>query len=689
MADRISILDGQTFVVSDCNGDIDASPSTATGLFTFDTRYLSRWLLRINGEPLNSLSVDDTTYFESRFFLVPGAPTHYVDAKVSVIRERSIGGGFLEKVTIFNHDRKPVDLDVRVEVAADFRDLARIRDGNPQVGEHYARVENGRLTLGYQRGRFRREANVACSAQNQPDRRGLSIPVHLEAHAKTSFKLRVVTFALAPGGRDIRDLLGARRDRSNDQLRQELDEWVRQMPRLDCDWKPLTVTYQRSVVDLAALRFRALTNPNAAFPAGGLPWAMTITGRDSIITSFQALPFVPEMAKSTLTFLGIVQGNNLDDFRDEEPGKIQREFRYGETAAFEERPLSPYFGSADTTPLWLILLDEYERWTGDADLVRELEPEARAALHWLDEFGDLLGNGYLAYQPRGRAGLINQGWKEAPDAISYADGSLPGLPRATCELQGYAYDARMRAARMARLFWGDPTMADRLEKQAEALKERFNEDFWIGRLGYYAVALDSDGRQVDALASNIGHLLWSGIVDESRAGRIVEHLVGPRMFTGWGIRSLATSAARYNPIGYQTGAVWPWDNSFITLGMRRYGFTAEAALVTESVLEAGYTFGGRLPECFGGYERSDTKHPVEYPSACSPQAWSTGATLMFLRTLLGLKPVEEYLVTQPAVPASIDRIDLLNIPGRWGLADALGRGQADLGRRREGVPVLR
>jgi glycogen debranching enzyme len=331
-------------------------------------------------------------------------------------------------------------------------------------------------------------------------------------------------------------------------------------------------------------------------------------------------------------------------------------------------------------------MDEYELWTGDADLVRDFEPEARAALRWIDDYADLQGNGYIAYQRRNeQTGLENQCWKDSWDSISYRDGRLPGFPRATCELQGYAYDAKMRGARLARQFWNDPAYADDLERQAADLKRRFNRDFWVEDGEYFALALDADGAQVDALSSNIGHLLWSGIVDDDKAPAIVRHLLGPRLFSGWGVRTLAEGEARYNPIGYHVGTIWPFDNSFIAWGLRRYGFATEAARIAAGILDAAEYYAGRLPEAFGGYERSQTRYPVQYPTACSPQAWSTGAPLLFLRTMLGLEPVGEHLVVDPALPVGIGRIELLGIPGRWGSRDAFGRGRVQV----ESVSQLR
>ena len=300
-------------------------------------------------------------------------------------------------------------------------------------------------------------------------------------------------------------------------------------------------------------------------------------------------------------------------------------------------------------------------------------------MNWVDEYADLMGNGYIWYQRRNeKTGLENQCWKDSWDSISYRDGRLPGFPRATCELQGYAYDAKIRAARLARSVWKDPAFADRLEAEAADLKRRFNRDFWVADEGYFALALDTDGNQVDALSSNNGHLLWSGIVDRSKAKSVVEHLMGPRLFCGWGVRTLAEGEGRYNPIGYHVGTVWPFDNSFIAWGLRRYGFKREAAQIAAGILDAARFFDGRLPEAFGGYHRSVTKYPVQYPTACSPQAWSTGAPLLFLRTMLGLEPVGEHLVVDPALPVEIGHLELLDIPGRWGRIDAFGRGMVDV-----------
>ena len=682
--DLVKILDGNTFVVSDERGDIEASLTDPTGLFSFDTRFLSRWILTVNGERLNALSVDDLQYFETRFFLVPGTGAVYIDAKLSVIRQRSVADGFREELTILNHADKAANLTVRVEAGCDFADLFEVKDALVKKGKYSTQVRDGRLFLGYDRGTFGRATEISSTSPAKVDRGGLTFRIRVEPHGEWRTELSVVTANL---GVDHSANGPRAPERARARMQRNLAKWLADAPRVECDNESLKATYRRSLVDLAALRFSPPIAEGRSLPAAGLPWFMTMFGRDSIFTSLQALPFTPELAATTLRALGDWQGVRLDDFRDEDPGRILHEMRYGEMTAFEERPHSPYYGAVDATPLYVVLLDEYERWTGDRAIVRELEIEARAALDWIDEYADLMGTGYIWYRRRNEeTGLENQCWKDSWDSISFRDGELPGFPRATCELQGYAFDAKLRGARLAREIWRDPDLADKLENDAADLKRRFNRDFWVEDGEYFALALDRHGNKVDALSSNNGHLLWSGIVDKSKAKAIARHLLGPRLFSGWGVRTLAEGEGRYNPIGYHVGTVWPFDNSFIAWGLRRYGFKDEAAEIAAGILDAAEFFNGRLPEAFGGYPRPQTKYPVQYPTACSPQAWSTGTPLLLLRTMLGLEPQGEHLVVDPALPLDIGHLELLDIPGRWGRIDAFGRGRVDVGKRRGARP---
>lgn len=679
ISDTISILDGNKFVVSNREGDIEATPTDNHGLFLNDTRFLSRWVLTVNGMRPKLLSVDDTAYFAAQHFLALATGTVYVDSHLTVVRRRFVNGGFKEELVVANHDQEPVDLEIRIEADADFADLFEVKDKLNKKGELYRRADaDGTLTLGYRRDRYCRETQVLSSQPAQVGDGGLRFQVRLEPQAewRTSLDVRAVT---DPGQADLDDpsrleeaSLPETDDESARAMAGDLRDWLKDAPRLSCSWESLEHTYRRSLIDLAALRFRSGIFPGA-LPAAGLPWFMTVFGRDSLLTSFQALPFAPELAATTLNSLSLLQARRDDAFRDAEPGKIPHELRFGEMTAFEETPHSPYYGTADATPLFLILLEEYERWTGDRKLVRHLERAARAAVGWIDQYGDRDGDGYIEYQTRSPGGLGNQCWKDSGDSIAYADGRLASLPRATCELQGYAYDAKLRTARLAREVWNDPAWAEALERQAAQLKRQFNQDFWMPERQAFALALDGEKRQVDSLTSNIGHLLWSGIADKDKAEHCARRLMGEALFSGWGVRTMAEGEGSYNPIGYHVGTVWPHDNSFIAWGLRRYGFREEAARLSFAMLEAAELFHNRLPEAFAGYPRATTKYPVEYPTACSPQAWATGAPLLLLRAMLGLESDGKHLFVDPALPEQIAQIALLDITGPWGRIDAFGR----------------
>jgi glycogen debranching enzyme len=672
--DTVSILDGSTFVVSDRRGDLDATPTENHGLFLEDTRFLSRWVLTVGGIRPKTLSVDEQAYFKVQFFEAVTTGTVYVDSHLSVMRRRCVSGGFEETIEIENHGKEPVELDVKLEVGSDFADLFEVKDKLAKVGQLYSNVDDGTITLGYRRDSFVRETVIKSNRKGEVKEDGFLFKVKIPAQSSWS-----VSFDIVARGRraDIEDLERPRVSSALQDTSRErnLQEWIAGAPRLIATWDPLIKIYRRSLVDLAALRFETGIAPGA-LPAAGLPWFMAVFGRDSLLTSFQSLAFVPELTAATLRALAILQARKDDPFRDSEPGKILHEVRLGEMTAFEARPQSPYYGAADATMLWLIMLEEYERWTGDTDIVRELEREARAALAWIDNYGDRDKDGYVEYERRQDTGLDNQCWKDSWDSIAFADGTLASTPRATCELQGYVYDAKHRCARLAREVWDDAALAEKLDREAEELKRRFNKDFWIPERGFFALALDGQKRKVDSLTSNIGHLLWSGIADEEKAASCVKHLMGDELFSGWGIRTMGSSEGSYNPIGYHVGTVWPHDSSFVAWGLRRYGYKAEAAKICRAILEAADLFDGRLPEAFGGYPRTKTSYPVEYPTACSPQAWATGAPLLVLRTLLGLDSDGKHMIIDPAIPEPLGRIELLNIPGCWGRMDAFGRALA-------------
>jgi glycogen debranching enzyme len=664
----ISILDGSTFLVSDLRGDIDASPDQPHGFFFRDTRFLSRWTLTANGSPLNVLSTDENQYFTAQFFLVPPTGTVNDNPTVSIIRKRSIGDGFHEDVTVINHGAEPIDVMLRLEAGADFADLFEVKDALAKKGATSARVDGDTLVLAYDRDDFHRETRIRASRDAVADERGFTFRLQVAAHDEWNTCLFV-----QPVTESVKEIKYRHDDdEARPNIGTSLKAFLDAAPQLETDWDPLEHTYERSLIDLAALRFETTLFPGQPMPAAGLPWFMTVFGRDSLLTSFQALPFTPELAATTLRVLGRYQSQELDDFRDAEPGKILHEIRFGELTHFDERPHSPYYGTADATPLFLVLLDEFERWTGSADLVRELEPAARAALDWIDRWGDRDGDGYVEYDRRNKeTGLENQCWKDSWDSIRFSDGTIATGPIATCEIQGYVYDGKARCARLAREVWNDSALAERLEDEAAELKRRFNDEFWVDERQCFALALDGEKRQVDSITSNVGHLLWSGIVADDKAEVVVQHLLGDALFSGWGVRTMAEGEGGYNPIRYHNGTVWPHDNSLIALGLVRYGYRDEAARIAQALLEAATFFRYRLPEVFAGYRRGRTSFPVEYPTSCSPQAWATGTPLALLRAVLGLEPDGDELRVEPHLPEAIGRLELRRIPGRWGYANAV------------------
>jgi glycogen debranching enzyme len=371
-------------------------------------------------------------------------------------------------------------------------------------------------------------------------------------------------------------------------------------------------------------------------PGAGVPWFMTVFGRDTLITCLQTLLFGPELARTALEVLADLQATEDNALIDAEPGKIVHEVRHGKAARkWHDR----YYGTVDATPLYLILLSEVWRWTDDAALVHDLKAPALAALEWIDKYGDSDGDGFVEYERRTDDGLENQSWKDSWDSQRFHDGALAQPPIAPCEVQGYVYDAKRRVAELARDVWRDRELAIRLEREADELRRRFDPAFWIEeRGGFYALALDRDKRRVDALCSNIGHLLWSGIVPPERVDAIVDRLMGDELWSGWGVRTMSTGDAGYNPLSYHNGTVWPHDNSLIAWGLARCARWPEAQRIVQRMLTAAGRFGYQLPEVFAGMRRSETPFPIAYPTAARPQAWAAGTPVLMLQVLLGLRP---------------------------------------------------
>jgi glycogen debranching enzyme len=676
----ISVLDGNTFVVSDRHGDVRPECRLPPhGFFSEDTRFVSQWELAVAGERTDMLSTAHIHYFVAQFFLVPPSTAFHTAAPLSVVRQRVVKDVWLEELMLNNHLEEPLDVAVDLDVATDFADLFEVKDAHIRERTVTAITGDSELVLRYRNGAYMRETRISVSepATIEPD--ALRLRLTLAPREE-----RMVTFVVTPHGEQPDRRTFPRRpagsfDEIDGRRRADLAAWVSLAPVIETDGDALRHVYEQSLVDLASLRFYPhIAEQDVSLPAAGLPWFMTLFGRDSIITSYQALPYQPEMARTTLRTLAARQGTVVDDFRDQEPGKILHEIRFGELTATGEKPHSPYYGTADATPLYLVLLDEYERWSGDSDLVRELEPNARAALEWIDRYGDMDGDGYVEYQTRNpRTGLVNQCWKDSWNSILFSDGTVAEGPIASCEIQGYVYDAKRRCARLAREFWADDELAERLTREAGELRRRFQEDFWIPDRAFFALALDGEKRQVDSLTSNIGHLLWSGIVQEEHAEAVVRHLMGEALYSGWGVRTMAVGDAGYNPIEYHNGTVWPHDNSIIAAGLRRYGYADEAARIASAIVRASAYFDYRLPEVFAGCPAEQTHAPVEYPTASRPQAWAAGATLLALTTALGLSPGRDGPQSDPKLPPDFGRVVLRGVRGRWGRADVATTADGD------------
>ena len=671
----VSVLDGSNFVVSDSHGDVRGECRLPPhGFFAEDTRFISRWQLSVQGQPTDVLSGAHVDYFVAQFFLVSASKAFHAAPPLGIIRQRLLGDVWMEDVVVVNHRDEHTAVAVDLEVGTDFADLFEVKEDAIRPRHIVAEPGDGELVLRYRNGDLLRETRITVSEPAAIEDDAIRLNLWLGPREE-----RRISFTITPHSEQHDRLhTGRRRAGSFAELRlerlAELGAWVAEAPTLETDDDTLRHVYQRSLADLAALRFYPeIAEQHVSLPAAGLPWFMTLFGRDSLITSYQVLPYRPELARTTLLTLAARQGTVCDDFRDEEPGKILHEVRFGELTAIGERPHSPYYGTADATPLFLILLDEYERWSGDADLARSLEPAARSALEWIDRYGDLDGDGYVEYQTRNpETGLVNQCWKDSWNSIAFADGRLAHGPIATCEIQGYVYDAKLRAARLARDIWDDPVLGERLELEAAALRERFLEDFWIPERACFALALDGDKRRVDSLTSNIGHLLWSGIVDEARADAIASHLMDRPLYSGWGVRTMASTEGAYNPVEYHNGTVWPHDNSLIAAGLRRYDHHHAAARIADAVVRAAGYFDHRLPEVFAGVHEELTHTPVAYPTASSPQAWAAGAPLLLLTTVLGLSPHADELRCDPHLPMRFGDVALSGIPGRWGRSGAVG-----------------
>ena len=674
--DAIAVLEGRTFMYSDSVGDVPRN--SIGGLVHADTRFLSRWALTINGAPFLVLRAGTIDYYSAEFFLTNPRLDDLEANSVGLRRLRFVGNGLHERLELESYRDEALRIELRLAVDNDFADLFeikdKVRDRSTQIERTPANDRSG-LTFRYRNETFEAETIVEISAAaTRIDDEGLTWVIDLPAGGRWTCELHVPLklgpSELQPMHASFGDVFAAAAD-------DPVAGWLAQLPQFETDSHLLGEVVGRTARDLIALRIEVkYEDDTIRLPAAGLPWFLTLFGRDTLLSAYQTVAFGPGLSKGALLALAYFQADKSDDFRDMEPGKILHELRMGELTQLGLKPHNPYYGSADSTPLWLILLSEYWRWTGDEKLIGSLHDNALAALAWIDESGDRDGDGYVEYGTRSSQGLGNQCWRDSYDGVLFADGTIPYLPIATAEIQGYVYDAKLRMAELADGPYADAALAARLRSDAAALRERFERDFWIdARGGYYAIGLDADKRPIDSLTSNIGHLLWSGIVSDERAALVAGQLMSDPLFSGWGVRTLSTDDAGFNPIGYHRGTVWPHDNSLIAHGLTRYGFRDEANRIALALLEASAFSSYRLPEAFSGYPRSLARFPIPYPTACSPQAWATGTPLLLLRAMLGLDARDGQVTLDPSLPDEIGRVSITGLGAfgtRWDV-EANGR----------------
>ena len=624
----VTLVEGSSFCISSQNGDMQSE--LPHGLFVQDSRILSGWSLTVNGQPLEPLAAETKEPYRGLFAGRLSRSDGYADSPLIVERLREVGAGMQEQVTVYNHSMKPAECLIVLSIDADFADLFEVKEARIQRRwDETRRADGDALTIRAVWQEVRKGVTVqGPGAEITPQ--ALTYRVTVPPHGHWNAVLTVAPSIegaspaaafVHPGGEGLSPL---------DRRRQE---WVAKIPVLQMGNRSIERTLRRSYDDLGALRIEDPDHPDRVVVAAGAPWFMTLFGRDSLWASQMALPVDPSLALGTLQTLADRQGTAVDPVSEEEPGKILHEVRLGVSSGLSLGGKSAYYGSVDATPLFVMMLGSVSRWGFAKDTIAALLPHADRALEWIRDYGDKDGDGFVEYERLNPQGLINQGWKDSWDGISFADGNLAEPPIALCEVQAYVYAAYMSRAWMA-YDAGDTVLADELTDRAAQLKKRFNEQFWIPERQYYAVALDGKKRQVDACASNMGHCLWHGIVDEDKVPPVAERLMSPEMFSGWGVRTLASDMGAYNPASYHNGSVWPHDNAIIAAGLLRYGFVAEAQLISTALLEAAEYSDGRLPELFCGFSRNRFAAPVPYPTACSPQAWAATTPILLVTSLM-------------------------------------------------------
>ncbi|MDP8923234.1 MAG: amylo-alpha-1,6-glucosidase [Chloroflexota bacterium] len=676
MLDRPVLKEHQMFLVSDARGDIAAHNVDGQGLYWRDTRFLSLYELRLGtGQPQLLSSAGEHNFMTTLQFANPAFTTidgHEVPARsISIRRNRFLHGALHERIGMFNYNRFPVQVRVSLAVGSDYRDMFDVR-GYARRSKHGSidppRHDGDAILLGYTGlDGLRRETKIHVDRapssveidegpqapsevlRTLPGISGAGDP-RVESGIRPPTATLHFDLTLAPGQHDALTIhvvprAGGERPMTVDDssldaafavMRKSYADWEERCTSIATDDEVVNAVVHRSLHDLRLLSDRV---PEGFLPSAGIPWFSVPFGRDSLITAMQTLVLQPEIARATLLFLARHQGTEVNDFRDEQPGKILHEIRLGELATLGQVPHTPYYGSVDSTPLWLIALGQYLDWTADWEVAARLRPNVDAALRWIDEYGDLDGDGYVEYVSRSASGIRNQGWKDSHDAISFSDGRPAEPPIALAEVQGYVYAAWIAAARYLEHF-GERDRAEQLRARALDLRVRFMRDWWLPREQSFALALDAQKQLVPSVSSNVGHCLWAGMLDEATAKTVAERLMREDMLCGWGIRTLSSMEATFNPMSYHNGSVWPHDNSLIVAGLKRYGMDANASIVAQEVLEAAVRFPGfRLPELYCGFAR-DRRYfsmPAQYPVSCSPQAWAAGSIFLILQSLLGLR----------------------------------------------------
>lgn len=666
----VTMVDGTTFMVCARSGDVLASMSH--GLFMLDTRVLSDWALRVDGSPVQALSVTPNGPFSATFVGRIDDP-ELADAPLTVIQRRHIGHGMREDLEIRNHGAVSRQLQIELHLGADFSSLFDVKAGTTEVRtQPAAPLADDALIITPMQGTDSIVDATTVTAELAPTSVVAGVGKwNLTLKPGDTWRNCFVVAATAGGG-PIEPSYRCGEAIETAIPVSRLRQWRDDVTTIDTDHLPLATAFNRASQDLGALRIFDPNHPERTVIAAGAPWFMTLFGRDSLLASWMSLPLDPALAVGVLQELAETQGTVVDPSTEEQPGRILHEVRFDQASARLLGGSNIYYGTVDATPLFVMLVAELARWTGITDAVRSLMPAVDRALDWIDDFGDRDGDGFVEHLRSDPRGLENQGWKDSWDGVRHADGSIPTGPIALCEVQGYVYAALRGRAALARALEEAPEKAADFDMKAETIRSRFNDMFWLENEGWYAIGLDGDKGVIGSLTSNIGHLLWTGIVPEQRAIRVAEHLRGAALFSGWGIRTLAADQVGYNPLSYHCGSVWPHDTALAVAGLSRNHCDEAAQLVTRGLLAASEWTDGRLPELFAGFAADDLPSPVPYPTSCSPQAWAAASPLLLVRAMLGLEPdvPNKELRLRPRLPAPMSRLNLHGVP--------LGSGHIDI-----------